>query len=125
MLYSEPVKLSVWFSGGRANADIDNLLKSVLDAIQGVIIVDDKQVQMVEARKEPTDGEPPSTHIQIGPYRNGDEGRCMFCGRAVAVRERDVALEALGEAQAASGEYENRWIEAQGKLDERANEQGA
>jgi Holliday junction resolvase RusA-like endonuclease len=71
MLYLEPVRLSVWFCGARANADIDNLLKSVLDAIQGVIIVDDKQVQMVEARKEPADGEP-NTHVQIGPYRNGE-----------------------------------------------------
>ena len=72
IVWDGPVRLSVWFSGARANADIDNLLKSVLDAIQGVIIVDDKQVQMVEARKESVDGEPPSTHVQIGPYRDGE-----------------------------------------------------
>jgi hypothetical protein len=29
-----------------------------------------------------------------------DEGRCMFCGRAVALRERNAALEALEEVQA-------------------------
>lgn len=63
LLHTEPVKVSVWFIGARG--DIDNLLKSVLDAIQGVIIIDDKQVQMVEARKER--GEP-ETHVQVGPY---------------------------------------------------------
>jgi Holliday junction resolvase RusA-like endonuclease len=66
------VGVNVTFYGARPNADIDNLLKSVMDAIQGVIIVDDKQVQVVVARKEPADGEP-ETHIQVSPYRDGGE----------------------------------------------------
>jgi Holliday junction resolvase RusA-like endonuclease len=68
----EPVELSVWFCGTRANADIDNLLKSVMDAIQGVLIADDKQVQVVSARKEPADGEP-STYVELSAYRHGGE----------------------------------------------------
>jgi len=65
VLWQGPVELSVWFCGVRANADIDNLLKSVMDAIQGIIIVDDKQVQVVSGWKEPTDGEGPSTQIEV------------------------------------------------------------
>ena len=70
-LYLEPVSLSVWFCGARANADIDNLLKSVLDAIQGVIIVDDKQVHFVEMRKLAET--PALTHVELSPYRDGGE----------------------------------------------------
>ena len=65
VLWDGPVSVTVAFYGARANADIDNLLKSVLDAIQGVLIVDDKQVQTVEARKEPTEGEPAQTLIEV------------------------------------------------------------
>ncbi len=64
-LWEGPVSVKVAFYGARANADIDNLLKSVLDAIQGVIIVDDKQVCVVHARKEPGDGEPAQTYIEL------------------------------------------------------------
>ena len=55
-LWTGPVSVLVAFYGARKNADIDNLLKSCLDAIQGVIIVDDKQV--VEVRAYRDDGEP-------------------------------------------------------------------
>ena len=66
LLWEGPVELSVWFYGARANADIDNLLKSVLDAIQGIIIVDDKQVVTVEARKETREsGDSAVTYIEL------------------------------------------------------------
>ena len=51
VLWEGPVAVSATFSGARSNADIDNLLKSVLDAIQGIIIVDDKQVVSVVGDK--------------------------------------------------------------------------
>lgn len=51
VLWEGPVNLTVAFYGARPNADIDNLLKSVMDAIQGTIIVDDKQVRHVEMAK--------------------------------------------------------------------------
>lgn len=39
------------FYGARANADLDNLVKAVLDALNGVVYLDDKQVEVVEARR--------------------------------------------------------------------------
>ena len=38
------VGMEVHFYGARANADIDNLLKSVLDACSGFLYLDDRQV---------------------------------------------------------------------------------
>ena len=55
LLWGGPVRVIVYFYGTRPNADIDNLLKSVLDAMQGVIIKDDRQVQIVSMRKEDGD----------------------------------------------------------------------
>ncbi len=71
MLYEGPVSMAVAFYGARPNADIDNLLKSVLDAIQGVVIVDDKQVHYVEMRKLAET--PAQTIVELSPYRNGGE----------------------------------------------------
>lgn len=48
-----PVEMKVVFAGARANADLDNLLKSVMDAIQGVLVADDKQVAAVYALRLP------------------------------------------------------------------------
>lgn len=39
-----PVMVGVVFAGARSNADTDNLLKGVLDALTGTIIRDDRQV---------------------------------------------------------------------------------
>ncbi len=65
-LWEGLVDIHVLFYGARPNADIDNLLKSVLDAIQGVIIVDDKQVASVDARR--LAGEP---RTEITAFRDG------------------------------------------------------
>jgi Holliday junction resolvase RusA-like endonuclease len=65
------VGVNVTFYGARPNADIDNLLKSVLDAIQGVLIVDDKQVAAVEAQRMTLPGGEAHTVIVLSPYRNG------------------------------------------------------
>lgn len=45
------VTVEVTFSGFRADADIDNLCKSVLDAAQGMVFKDDKQVVGLVADK--------------------------------------------------------------------------
>ncbi len=63
VLWEGPVSVTVAFMGARANADIDNLLKSVLDAIQGVLIVDDKQVRYIEVTK--MDVTPAQTYIEV------------------------------------------------------------
>lgn len=52
LLWEKPVGVIATFWGARPNADIDNLLKSVLDALQGIIIIDDKQVKSVYASKQ-------------------------------------------------------------------------
>ena len=46
-LWGENVHLTVEFYGLRANSDLDNALKSVLDAMTGIIYEDDKQVASV------------------------------------------------------------------------------
>lgn len=71
MLWEGPVSVVAAFYGTRPNADIDNLLKSVLDAIQGVVIVDDKQVHYVEMRKLAQT--PAETYVELTPYQNGGE----------------------------------------------------
>ncbi len=65
-LWEGPVSVTVVFYGARANADIDNLLKSVLDAIQGVIIVDDKQADAVDAWR--VSGGEPYTEITVRDF---------------------------------------------------------
>jgi len=60
------VAVVVTFTGARANADIDNLCKSVLDAAQGMVFVDDKQVVRLDAVKAKVyKGDKPGTHVQI------------------------------------------------------------
>ena len=51
-LYTTPVVVNVIFANARKNADIDNLSKSVLDALQGTVIEDDKQVHLLVASKD-------------------------------------------------------------------------
>lgn len=41
-LIEGPVKVSMWFHGPSKTADIDNLQKSVLDALQGTVVVNDR-----------------------------------------------------------------------------------
>ncbi len=65
-LWEGPVSVTVVFCGARKNADIDNLLKSVLDAIQGVIIVDDKQADAVDAWR--VSGGEPYTEITVRDF---------------------------------------------------------
>lgn len=48
-LWEEGIALNVFFYGARPNADLDNLLKSVFDALSGVVIDDDIQVRSVWA----------------------------------------------------------------------------
>ncbi len=55
LLWDGPVRVIVYFYGARKNADIDNLLKSVLDSMQGILILDDKQVQDADVRKRDGD----------------------------------------------------------------------
>ena len=49
LLWSDNVHVTVVFYGLRVNADLDNALKSVFDALTGVLIEDDLQVHSVSA----------------------------------------------------------------------------
>lgn len=46
-----PVSVTLRFHGARANADLDNLTKAVLDACNGICFVDDRQVALLEATR--------------------------------------------------------------------------
>jgi len=52
-LIEGPVTLSVDFYGARANADTDNLLKGVMDALTGTVIVDDSQIGEIVVKRWP------------------------------------------------------------------------
>lgn len=51
LLWHDAVLVTVVFHGARPNADLDNLLKSVFDALTGVVLEDDLQVASVLARR--------------------------------------------------------------------------
>jgi Holliday junction resolvase RusA-like endonuclease len=50
-LIEGPVRVTVAFYGADKRADLDNLIKSVLDAAQGSVFVNDKQVVSLSAAK--------------------------------------------------------------------------
>ena len=58
-LWEFPVEVEMVCSGVRMNADVDNLLKSGLDALTGTVIKDDRQV--VKATVSKIAGEPMTT----------------------------------------------------------------
>ena len=49
LLWDDGVLVTVAFYGARSNADLDNLLKSVFDALTGVVLEDDLQINAVHA----------------------------------------------------------------------------
>lgn len=51
LLWNDNVLVTVAFHGLRVNADIDNALKSVLDALSGIVIEDDLQVHSIRASR--------------------------------------------------------------------------
>lgn len=57
------VGIAITFYGARANADIDNLLKTVFDGLNGVVFADDKQVVQCSAEKKSDDT--PRTVISV------------------------------------------------------------
>ena len=59
------VELRVIFDGARKNADIDNLVKSAMDAIQGIIIEDDVQVHRLYASKRIGRGVRKATFFEV------------------------------------------------------------
>lgn len=54
ILGREPIEARISFTiaGGMHRADLDNLVKAVLDAAQGIVMEDDRWVDMIEAKRE-------------------------------------------------------------------------
>ena len=64
-LWDGDVRLEVTCHGARKNADVDNLLKSVMDALQGIVVVDDKQVRQAEVSSWSVDGMGKQTFVIV------------------------------------------------------------
>lgn len=59
---SGPVRLEVVTS---CRNDLDNLLQSVMDALQGIVYEDDRQVVEVSGRKVPKNGKEYRTEVRV------------------------------------------------------------
>lgn len=74
---------AAFFSGTRQRRDVDNMLKLILDGLNGVAWPDDSQVIEVSSRKALTT--PDDAHTEIAVYEVGSVQRltdqCAQCGR--------------------------------------------
>lgn len=61
-----PVGLVVCFYGAHGSSDIDNLLKGVMDALEGIIYLNDRQVKRVRMQCVPS--KEPETWIEIAKF---------------------------------------------------------
>lgn len=67
-LGSQPFSLSARFYGARANADLDNLVKAQLDALNGLAFADDSQLVCIAgAHKLPADAEGARAVAELWP----------------------------------------------------------
>ncbi|MGC2374256.1 MAG: RusA family crossover junction endodeoxyribonuclease [Solirubrobacteraceae bacterium] len=63
-----PFAVSMRFYGARANADLDNLIKAILDALNGLAYTDDRQLRCIAgAHTLPVDAEGPRAEIDLWP----------------------------------------------------------
>ncbi len=67
-----PVVLSARFYGARANADLDNLVKAILDALQTLAFDNDRQVVCLSGcHKLPVDADGPRAEVELWPVDRG------------------------------------------------------
>src|ERR1022692_2656420 len=63
-----PFTLSARFYGARPNADLDNLVKAILDALNGLAFTDDKQLTCLSGcPKLPADTNGARAEVDLGP----------------------------------------------------------
>jgi crossover junction endodeoxyribonuclease RusA len=63
-----PFVASMRFYGARATADLDNLVKAILDALNELAFTDDKQLVCIAgAHKLPVDAEGPRCEVEMWP----------------------------------------------------------
>lgn len=60
-----PFAASLRFVGARATADLDNLCKAVLDALNGLTYVDDSQLVCLSGHKLPVDAGGPRCELEL------------------------------------------------------------
>ncbi|MEA2201880.1 MAG: crossover junction endodeoxyribonuclease RusA [Solirubrobacteraceae bacterium] len=71
-LDTSPFTLSARFYGARASADLDNLVKAVLDALNRLAFADDSQVVCLSGcHKLPVDDRGPRAEIELWPSERG------------------------------------------------------
>jgi crossover junction endodeoxyribonuclease RusA len=65
-LGDRPFTASMRFYGARANGDLDNLVKAILDALNGLAYDDDSQLVCIAgAHKLPTDADGPRCEVEL------------------------------------------------------------
>jgi crossover junction endodeoxyribonuclease RusA len=63
-----PLTVSLRFYGARANADLDNLVKAILDALNELAFADDKQLTCLSGcHKLPVDAAGPRAVVELWP----------------------------------------------------------
>ncbi|MGA9315925.1 MAG: RusA family crossover junction endodeoxyribonuclease [Solirubrobacteraceae bacterium] len=68
-----PFAMSARFYGARANADLDNLVKAILDALNGLAFADDRQLTCLSGcHKLPVDDRGPRAEIDLWAARQFD-----------------------------------------------------
>lgn len=76
---------AVFFMGNRQRRDVDNLLKTILDGLNGVAYADDSQVIEVGARKSMVLGHSEDARSEVLIYEVGDvehtTRKCENCGQ--------------------------------------------
>lgn len=62
-----PVSVELEFAGASANADLDNLTKAVLDGLNSVVFVDDRQVDRLVVVRNRRDGCAAGVQVRVAP----------------------------------------------------------
>lgn len=93
---------AVFYCGTRQRRDVDNMLKLILDGLNGVAWKDDSQVTEVSGRKEWTDGGPARTEVivyRLDPVADPSQP-CERCGKPVRVYQSRKARYCSAECRA-------------------------
>jgi Holliday junction resolvase RusA-like endonuclease len=87
---AEPFTLSARFYGARANADLDNLVKAVLDALNGLAFADDAQLMSIMGAHKVKDHESLArTVVDLRSLQAGWHPEALSRERALAQLRRE------------------------------------
>lgn len=60
------VSITIFHQGGYHNHDLDNVIKAILDAMNGIVYQDDRWIDAVCAVRGRADDEEPGTAVRVG-----------------------------------------------------------